>query len=179
MVCAGAEISRRVHDGSGNLLRAVHDQAGEIVRLYLYAAVALALIGLGIYAKHQHDRAAKLQARAESVEASITALRAAHAHEQRIAKEASNAYQKDLARLNAERSQPMSVRLCKPARNSVPAPAAAPERTHAATTGHVGEETAPDIGPDIGAELLEYGLACQANALQLDRLQQWVRSRDN
>lgn len=150
------------------------------MRLYVYAAVTLAVIALGWYAKHQGDRADAAIARAESAEASITALRAAHAHEQRIAKEASDGYQKDLARLAGERNRKLSVRVCKPAAGAVPAAAAAAPGSDGSGAGRERGEVEEDRGRDerdIGAELLEYGIACEATGLQLTRLQEWVRAR--
>lgn len=151
------------------------------MRLYIYAAIALALVSLGLYAKHQHLRADRATTRAQAAEASITALRAAHAHEQRIAKEASDGYQKDLARLSTERDKPLSVRVCKPARSAVPAAAGATGGSDASASGRERGEVAEDprdgAGPDIGGALLEYGIACEATALQLTRLQEWVRAR--
>jgi hypothetical protein len=150
------------------------------MRLYLYIALALiALATLG-YVKHLHTKAGERDAAVAALtteRAARTAERAAHAHELKIAREVSHAYQSDLSRLQAERDRPLTVRLCKPRPVAVPAASRATERSDAASSGHVGREAAQDPGPDIGDQLLEFGIACEANALQLTRLQEWVRAR--
>lgn len=149
------------------------------VKLYLYAAAALALGALVWFARHEHQRANAATARAKVAEASIVTLRKAHDHERKIAQEASNAYQSDLRRLQSERDKPLSVRVCKPASpaRSVPAGSAAASGSSPTSPLDNGQETAGDIGPEIGDQLLEFGLACEANALQLDRLIEWVHAR--
>jgi hypothetical protein len=152
------------------------------LRLWLYGAAAVVLLaGLG-YVKHLHGKAAERDAavaQARAAERRYTDLQALHAVQIKKAEDASNAYQSDLQRLERERSQPVPVvRLCRsPA--TVPAPRPAASGSDAAEAGHVGEAPAGDsgAGPDIGQALIEYGLACEANGLQLDRLQEWVRSR--
>jgi hypothetical protein len=146
--------------------------------LYAAASAAVAIAGIIWYAHHQGERADRAEARAASAEASMKVLAQARAHEQRIAKEASDGYQNDLRRLELERASIPVVRLRKcPA--SVSAGSAAAERADAAGAGRVGEAAAGDTieGPDIGAALIDYGIACEANALQLTRLQSWVESR--
>ena len=156
------------YGGSGGSLRVIP------LRLYLYAAAALAVAGLAWFAKHQYDRASVATLRAETAEASIVTLTKAHAHQLKIAQEASNGYQNDLRRLESERARVPVVRLCRPPRAAgVPASGAAANGSDAAGAGHLGGEASPDIG----AALIDYGIACEANALQLDRLIQWVRSR--
>jgi hypothetical protein len=135
------------------------------MRLYLYAALAIALASGAFYVHHLQKKAARV----EVAEAMVTNLQ----QSLRKANAASQAYQADLTRLNGERAKPLSVRLCRsPVRT--PAAAAGPD---AEAQGHVGEAAAVDIGPDIGEQLLEYGIDAEANALQLDRLQQWIRGR--
>jgi hypothetical protein len=152
------------------------------VRLYAYLAAALLLLaGLG-YVKHLHGKAAERDAavaQARAAERRYTDLQALHAVQIKKAEDASNAYQSDLQRLERERSQPVPVvRLCKRSA-TVPAARPAASGSDAAEAGHVGETAAGDsgAGPDIGQALIEYGLACEANGLQLDRLQEWVRAR--
>ncbi len=149
------------------------------VRFYLIGVAVLALAGLLWHDHHQTQRANREARRADTAESSLTTLRAAVAHERKIAKEASDGYQKDLAELQRERTGVPVVRLCKPARAAVPAAAGAAGGPDAAGAGRVGEAPAldPVEGPDIGAALIDYGIACEANALQLTRLQEWVRAR--
>ena len=136
------------------------------IKVYAYLAAALALAGGLWYVHHLQVKAARVDA----AEAMVTNLQ----QSLRKANAASQAYQADLTRLNAERSKPLSVRLCRPVR----APAA-PAGSDAAAPEHVGEAPAVDsvAGPDIGDQLLEYAIDAEANALQLERLQEWVRNR--
>jgi hypothetical protein len=150
------------------------------VKLYAYIALALMLAGAGLYVRHLAVKAGERDAAVAALEgerAARTAERAAVAHELKIAQEASNAFQSDLRRLESERADVPVVRLCRARPAAVPAASPATERPDAAGTGHVGQAPAVDTGPDIGAQLLEYGIACEANALQLERLQGWVRAR--
>jgi Flp pilus assembly protein TadB len=147
------------------------------MRIYAYIAAALALIGAAIYVNQLQKKASRVdaaEARAEAAENQVTAERAARAHEQRIAKEASDGYQSDLKRLETERTAPDPVvRLCKRAAASVPTGGSAATGPDAAgATDHV-EAAQTDIGP----ALMDYGIACEANALQLTRLQEWIRAR--
>ncbi len=147
------------------------------MRLYLYAAVALALIGLGLYAKHQHDRAAKLQARAESAEASVIAERKARRHEKEIADAASNQFQSTVSSLQDELSKrplrPVVIRVPVSTMPQAGSTARAPSGSDAQTEGRDHREAEKDIGP----ELTNYMLDCQINTLQLESLQSWVKSR--
>jgi hypothetical protein len=136
-----------------------------IPRLYIYLALAVAAGGAYWYVHALQVKAARV----EAAEAMVTNLQ----QSLRKANEASKAYQADLTRLSGERAKPLSVRLC---RSPVRPPAAA-AGSDAEAQGHVGEAAAVDIGPDIGDQLLEYGIDAEANALQLDRLQQWIRGR--
>jgi hypothetical protein len=141
-------------------------------RLVIYAIAALALIGGIWYVKRLHATAARvpvLERQVAQERANMAALQAAKAHELKIAKDASDGYQKDLQRLELERSNAPVVRLCKPVRN--PAVSASAGTASGPNAGD------SEPGPDIGAALIEYGLACEANGLQLDRLQEWIRSR--
>ncbi len=147
-----------------------------MLKLYVYAGLAIAVLAGVWYVRHLQTSRDAYEARALSAEDSIVTLRTAYEHERKIAKEASDGYQADLARLNSERDNVPVVRLRKcPA--SMPASSSAAERPDAASPGHVSEAVEGDTGPDIGAEILEYGIACEANALQLDRLIQWVKAR--
>jgi hypothetical protein len=152
-------------------------------RLAIYAIAALALIGGIWYVKRLHATAARvpvLERQVAQERANMAALQAARAHELKIAKDASDGYQKELQRLELERSNTPVVRLCKPVRNpAVSASAGTASGPNAAEAGREPQPIAGDSepGPDIGAALIEYGLACEANGLQLDRLQEWVKSR--
>lgn len=99
----------------------------------------------------------------------------------RKANEASDGYQKDLAELQRASLTPFpSVRLCKRAPVTTGLPASGATRgSDAAAPGLVAEAPKGDLveGSDLGPDLLMYGIACEANALQLGQLQKWVRDR--
>jgi hypothetical protein len=136
------------------------------LRLYAYIGIAITVLAAAGYVWH-------LKGKADLVDVLEATLKNER-ESTRKANEASKQYQADLSKLQSERAKPLSVRLCRPA----PKPAA-PRGSDDAPTGHVGEAPAADTvaGPDIGDALLEYGIACEANMLQLDRLQKWVRAR--
>ena len=136
------------------------------LKFYAYIGIAITALAAAGYVWHLKGKADRV----DVLEATLKNER----ESTRKANEASKQYQADLSKLQSERTKPLSVRLCRPA----PKPAA-PRRPDDAPTGHVGEAPAADIvaGPDIGDALLEYGIACEANMLQLDRLQKWVRAR--
>lgn len=146
------------------------------IKIWLALAVAAALGGLLYHDRHETHRANEAVARAATAEASIKTLQAAYERERANAQKASNDYQNDLARLANERSSVPVVRLCHSPK-PVPAASSTTSGPDPASAGHLGDETAQDSGPDIGPALLEYGIACEANALQLDRLIQWTKSR--
>jgi hypothetical protein len=145
------------------------------MRLYLYAAAAMALLALFWHDRHVTKRLESTKAALSVAEATITAER----ENTRKANEASNQYQASLRDLERERANVPVVRLCRPPSAVSARPAAG--RPDATAAGHVGEAAAGDpveaVGPDIGAELLAYGIDCEANALQLERLQGWIRNR--
>jgi hypothetical protein len=142
------------------------------IRLYVYAAIGLAIAGLIWHDRYQTKRADRLAAELSTATETLLAER----ENVRKANAASQAYQTDLARLESERRKPLSVRLCRspavPATRTASGPDAAP-------TGNVGEAATGDSGaaPDIGDQLLNYAIDAEANMLQLERLQGWVRGR--
>jgi Flp pilus assembly protein TadB len=147
------------------------------MKLYIYAAAALALIGAALYVNQLQKKASRVdaaEARAEAAENQVTAERAARAHEQRIAKEASDGYQNDLKRLATERAVPAPVvRLCRSAPRPVPTEGGTATGLDAGGAADHVEAAQTDIGP----ALMDYGIACEANALQLTRLQGWIMDR--
>lgn len=140
-----------------------------MIRLYIYAGIAAAILAGGFYVHHLRVSNTALTAELSTAKASLLA----QAENLRKANEASNLYQADLTRVSHERDSALHVRLCRQPVHS----GATPAGSDAASPGHVGEEAAGDPGPDIGNALLEYGIACEANQLQLTRLQEWVRAR--
>jgi hypothetical protein len=153
------------------------------MKLYAYIALALALLSASLYVRHLAVKAGERDAAVaayEALQASMATLKEAHAREIKNAQEQSNGYQSSLRRLESERARVPVVRLCRSASPAVPAAGSAPSGSHAASAPDDGGGASPDIGeigPDIGGELLEFGIACQANMLQLDRLRAWVAGR--
>lgn len=120
--------------------------------------------------------AAELQR--DQATAQIEAEQQARAHEQRIAKEASDGFQSTVTALQNELASrpigPVIVRV--PVRASVPEAGSAARTTSrpdAETEGRVVTEVEVDIAPGLTA----YAMDCQFNSAQLDALQSWVRSR--
>lgn len=156
------------------------------IRLCLMIAAGAALVGLAFYGKSELKKANERDAAVSTLAAErhnhaveishvkeeAAAALAAIAANLKKAEVSSNAYQKDLAVLNAQRNEPLSVRVCRSAK-PVPAPSSAPGGSDAASTASNAEAAQTDIGP----ALIEYGLTCEANGLQLTRLQEWVRAR--
>ena len=144
------------------------------------AAVAVAgVLTLAATVHWQYKRAEHWKGRAEVVEATLEAERAARAHEQRIAKEASDGYQAELKRIQADALQPAPVvRLCRRAHASVPEAGAATGSDAAAPPDDAGGDAGDhQEGVDIGPDLMGFAAACEANAAQLQALQGWVRAR--
>jgi hypothetical protein len=151
-----------------------------ISRLIIYGIAFLAIAGVvwaGVHVWNKAQRLDQVEREYSDYRESVKKLQAEQQRQLKIAQEASHAYQTDLRRLESERHDVPVVRLCKSKPQPVPAESGTSAGSDAATSGHVGGETPADIGPDIGAELIEYGIACEANALQLERLQEWVRAR--
>lgn len=151
-----------------------------MTKLYIYAAIGLAIAGI---LAHDHWLSRKLKAaneqvtvqrlRADQAEIQVKAEQEARKHEQTIAKQASDAYQADLARIRAEPDFGV-VRLCrKPSLPPAGSPTGASSGPDVSPSGHVESEDATDIGPMISAFVED----CEANASQLESLQRWVLSR--
>lgn len=147
-----------------------------MIRWYVIAALA-AMLAAAL--AHDHWLSQRYKAKAAELattQAALTTERTARAHEQRIAKEASDGYQAALRRIEDERrAQPDPVvRLCRSPRNvSAAAGSAGPERRDAEAAPDHSAEDAPDIGP----ALMDFARDCEANAEQLEALQEWVRAR--
>jgi hypothetical protein len=145
------------------------------------AAVAVAgLIGYLVWREHSLTRKlAEVRIERDQANANYTALRTAYDHERKIAKEASDAYQKDLADLRRARTDdPLPAVVCKRPRASLPAAsAAAPGSDAARPADDAGEDAWDRDERDIGPQLDDFATACEANLSQLTRLQEWVRAR--
>ncbi len=152
-----------------------------VVRLYLAIAAALALVGGLWYVRHLQTSRDAYEARATQAEATIDAERKARAHEKEIADRAVNQFQTAITGLQTELAgrplKPVIIRV--PVRTSVPedGAASAPIGTDASAEGREPGTVEKDSQADITAELTGYMLDCQINSLQLESLQNWVRSR--
>jgi hypothetical protein len=142
------------------------------IKVWIYAAIAAAFAFVLMREKWAVDKAKRLSAENTQLVASLDVERKARAHEQRIAKEASDDYQKRLAAIDASPDLG-PVRLCKRPRVSPTPEAGTALGSHAEATGHVESEDAPDIGPALS----DFVEDCEANAAQLESLQSWVRAR--
>jgi hypothetical protein len=159
------------------------------IRLYAYAAVALAIVGLFI-----HDRwMTKRYEHQKSVTATLTATLAAERDNTRKANEASERYAISLENLKAAREllPVRSVRLCNS--RGVQQAAATPGTDAQSDPGHPSEagfnpgygsglqsgqvDRWSDSGPDIGPVL--YALADEKDEqlAMCKALQDWVRAR--
>lgn len=145
-------------------------------RLYLYAAAALALLGGLWYVHHLKqlaDRVPALEKAVKAEKAGRAKDRTFYETERKQNEEITHAHLQDIRRLESERDKPLPRLVCRTAPRAESQPAGHP---HAAPEEHVGSVSAPDSGRDVSEQLLEYAIAAEANALQLDRLQEWVRS---
>lgn len=150
-------------------------------KLLVYAALAIALLGVGLWVKKIHYEATvKLPAtiaRAKQAEASIAALEIAREHERKISKDASDEFHRNVKALKDELASrpigPVIVRVPVRARGSVPATTTASERADATSPGR--EPATVEV--DIERPITAYGFDCARTAEQLTALQSWVRSR--
>lgn len=144
-----------------------------MIRLYAYAAIALAIGGLLLRDHIVTKQRNAAVARANVAEASLTAER----ENTRKANEASIKYQADLTALRAARADaPLPSVVCKRTR-SVPAASAATGSDAARPADDAGENAGDRVEHDIGPQLDDFATACEANLIQLTRLQEWVRGR--
>lgn len=156
------------------------------IRLYIYAAIALALGGLLWHDHYQTHKANRLARETNELRANYAALEAAHAHERKIAEDASHEFQRTVTALQAARADTpvRTVRLCHGPANSVPAAADAASGAYAAGAGGLPDATGQhprdrwgDDGPDIGPALYDEADRADLCPAQLTALQEWVRSR--
>lgn len=146
------------------------------------AIVGAILLAMLAWQTHRATKATKALAASEAAlaksTAQIAAEQAARAHEQEIAKNASNEFQRTVTTLQDE----LAARPLKPVVIRVPARSSLPQANGAAgaATGSDAEAEGrldATVEVDIAAELTDYALDCQRNSAQLDALQGWVRAR--
>lgn len=105
----------------------------------------------------------------------LTASLKAEQEDRRKADAKSAEFQKDLKDLRADRADnPLPAVVCKRPR-LLPAASEAAPRPDGARPADDPPEDAGDR--DIGPQLDEFATACEANLIQLTRLQEWVRGR--
>jgi len=146
------------------------------------AIVGAVLLGLLAWQTHRCKVAEKRATAAEVAMAQaavqIAAEQAARAHEQEIARNASNQFQTTVTSLQAE----LAARPLKPVVIRVRDSAAVPE-AHGSAGAAAGPDAAQPgreletVEVDIAPGLTTYALDCQRNSAQLDALQRWVRAR--
>lgn len=151
------------------------------MKVYIYGAIFLALVGMAVYAKLAHDRIEHWKTRSEQTEATLKAERKARDHERSIAKAATDDHQSRLKSLEDARSSipTRSVRLCRSPTGWVPAPAESPLGADAGSVPGHPPETRPDpeVSRDIGPELYQLADEKDKELARCAALQGWVRSR--
>lgn len=138
------------------------------LKLYIWAAIALAFAGVLWHDHHQTKRANRLAEKANVLQASLVAEQ----ESRRKADESANRYAKRINALRGPRSPP-PVLLCKLPR-SVPHASIAASGTDASP---VADDSGVLEDVDIGPRLDLSFLACEANLIKLEELQRWVRER--
>lgn len=158
----------------------------EGVKLYAYIAAGLllaSLLGYVAYLKHRADKVPVLERTIATERAATAALKAAHAHERKIAKDATDDHERRLQALSAAAADTpvRSVRLCRSPTGWVPAPVATASGTGAADTagreGGAGQGDQAGPGPDIGDKLYALADEWDRRAAQCNSLIRWVESR--
>lgn len=145
------------------------------MRLYIYAAIALALAGLLWHDHYQTQRANREAKRANVAEATVIAER----ENTRKANEAAQRYQARADGLEADRrSNPLpAVIVGRVCRSAARMPAAAdPASSHEAVEGHDARADAEDsdAGRDIGPQLDDFATDAEENLIQCQELQRLV-----
>jgi cell division protein FtsL len=153
------------------------------VKLYLIAGLAIvAFLGWHSYKmkelKTTKAELARKELALDTANAQIAAEQAARAHEQRIAKEASDGFQTKVVELQNELAarplKPVVIRVRDDkALSASGSPTGTTPGPDAETSGRVVTEVEIDIAPGLTA----YAMDCQLNAAQLSSLQEWVMAR--
>lgn len=155
------------------------------IRFYLIAAGVLALAGLlwhdhylGTRLKSSRAETATERQRADNNAAQVLAEKAARAHEQEIARNASQQFQSTVTNLQGELSArpigPVVIRLPNyPKLPAATGAAPAPAGSDAEAAGRLDGTVEVDIAPALSDAWLD----CQVNTAQLEALQGWVLKR--
>jgi hypothetical protein len=170
------------------------DQAADMkipstIDLVLYGLLALAVGGaVGVVVKWKHDaellkvERAQHTADVQRLEATIAARDeriAIEIENRRLADESSNHFQGRLRELEAQRLADGfgAIRVCRrPVLNlSTAAPGAAAGGSDAAAVP--GDPGAAEVSTDVGPAADVYGTRCEANTIQVEELQGWIRGR--
>lgn len=139
-------------------------------RLIAYGALGAAIIGGGMWVRHEWNAGQRAIAEVQRLNRQIAALEAG----KRTADAASMRYQDELERLRNRPVRTRVVRLCPDAdRNVSPAQ---PGPTGTGPAGGVGDTgTGPDTRRDIGPDLYALAARCDALTAQLRGLQGFHR----
>ena len=144
------------------------------MKLYIYAAIALAFAGL-----LARDHIVTKQRNAANARASVAeATLAAQIENTRKADEAAKRHETRADALEADRrDNPLpAVRVCrKPA--SVPQSGTAAVAHEAAEANDAGAHESDRDGADIGPALDDFATDAEANLIQCEELQRWLRLR--
>lgn len=139
------------------------------LRLYLYAAGALALVGLLWYAHHAIDQGGYKRAQAEFQKA----LEVERAHQAEMYIEVDHEYQNRLAQVKADAVRELAgkpIRMCKPA-SALRVPGAAGSPDDGAASGGSALSATEDLRPRIVLR----GETCEQLRQQVLQLQDWIR----
>lgn len=146
------------------------------IDLIMWLAIGASVLGLLFVVNKWRLDSATLKVERREHAAEITKLNdtlAAERENTRKANEASTKYQGDLAALRAARADdPLPAVVCKRARLPEARTATGPDAARPA------DDPTEDVGDrDIGPQLDDFATACEANLIQLTRLQEWVMGR--
>lgn len=151
-----------------------------MIRVYLIvAALALAAIAYQTYQRKQAERRAEVaEVRADQAEVQVEAEKVARAHEQEIARNASNEFHSHVQALEAD----LAARPLRPVVIRVPVSSGVPEASSAARAASGADAEAQgrlneSIEIDLAPELTAYSLDCQKNTAQLEALISWTEMR--
>lgn len=154
---------------------------GWQLRLILIGLLAATLTGAVLHVKRVTRERDAYKAEARQAQADYTALRDAYAHERKLAKDASDDYEKRLQDLSAAAAATpvRSVRLCRSPTGYVPATAESAFGTGtpdpAGRAGEAGRDS--EAGAEIGDALYALADEWDRRAAQCNALIRWVESR--
>ena len=159
------------------------------VDLVLYGLLALAVAGVvGVIAKWKHDASllpverAAHKADVKKLEDTISARDeriAIEIENRRFADEASNRYQGRIRELEDQRTADGfgAIRVCRRPVLKLSTAAAGPAAGGSDAAAAPGDPGAAEVSVDVGPAADLYGTRCEANTIQVEELQRWIRER--